>query len=148
MEMVKREIEMLESLADMQLATDIMKPSKSADEEIHILDSRFRQLNMQEMTPLKPKTAEFQEIHAYLQNSTGHTHGFAYKTHDIFRIARQVRAGAPLYINQHHVETVILMLWQFRVRTIDSPNLRTRTSQPATGVSFGMVQDVPISAEY
>ena len=59
MEMVKREIEMLESLADMQLATGIMKTSKTNDEEIHILDGRFRQLKMQEMTPLKPKIAEF-----------------------------------------------------------------------------------------
>ena len=139
---------MLESLADMQLATDIMKTSKSNDEDIHILDGRFRQLKMQEMTPLKPKTAEFLEINAYLQNSTGHTHGFEYKTHDIFRIERQVSAGPRLYIDRHYVKTLILMLWRFRVRTIASPNLHTPTSRTATGVCSGMDLAVRTMAEY
>lgn len=46
---IKKEVELLEALTDMDVANEIMKDSKDAD-EIHELDRQFRSLGMQEMT--------------------------------------------------------------------------------------------------
>ncbi|GMF75521.1 unnamed protein product [Aspergillus oryzae] len=55
---IKKEIELLEALTDMEVANGIMKESKDAD-TIHQLDRQFQSLKMQEMTPCKsPRDGE------------------------------------------------------------------------------------------
>lgn len=73
-DMLKREVEMLESLSDMKAAADILK-TESPTAGIHPLDLRFRGLNLEEMTPLKPSSKEYKNLTAYLNKSTGSTHG-------------------------------------------------------------------------
>lgn len=88
--MLKREIELLESLADMKDAEKILKTkADAADSEIHPLDRQFQGLGLEEMTPLEPTSAEFAELRTYLCQSVGATHGTNYKVQDIFRIERQ-----------------------------------------------------------
>ncbi|KAK5064892.1 hypothetical protein LTR84_000726 [Exophiala bonariae] len=90
MDLIKREIELLETLTDMQLANDIMKMAKNKkdQEKVHVLDRQFKGLGMQEMTPLESKSKEFREIETYLMKTHGSTHGYSYKVDDIFRIER------------------------------------------------------------
>lgn len=85
--MLKREIELLESLADMKDADKILKAKALAD-DIHQLDRQFQGLALEEMTPLEPASAEFAELNAYLCASVGATHGTRYQVRDIFRIER------------------------------------------------------------
>jgi poly [ADP-ribose] polymerase len=47
---IKKEIELLEALTDMEVANGIMKEAKDAD-TIHQLDRQFQSLGMEEMTP-------------------------------------------------------------------------------------------------
>ena len=51
---LKREIELLESLSDMEIANTLMKEAKqSADGVVHPLDRQYQGLGMSEMTPRK-----------------------------------------------------------------------------------------------
>jgi len=86
--MLKRKVELLESLSDLKDAHNIIKSEKD-DSEIHALDSRFNALNLQEMTPLSPESTEFGEIQKYLLDTCGQTHHYSYTLRDIFRIERQ-----------------------------------------------------------
>ena len=87
--LLKREIELLESLSDMKEASNIMKLDKSNVDDVHPLDRQFKGLNLEEMTPLDPTSAEFTNLAAYLNESRGHTHGYSYTIESIFRIERQ-----------------------------------------------------------
>jgi len=85
-ELLKREIELLESLTDLKDADLIMK--KQGDDDIHPLDARFNSLGLEEMTPLKPSSAEFTGISEYLIETCGITHNLTYEVLDVFRILR------------------------------------------------------------
>jgi poly [ADP-ribose] polymerase len=86
-EQLKKEIELLESLTDLKDADLIMKKEKKND-DVHVLDSRFKSLGMQEMTPLKSDSDEFNGVSDYLLKTCGSTHHLNYEVIDIFRIQR------------------------------------------------------------
>jgi poly [ADP-ribose] polymerase len=88
-DMLKREIELLESLADMKDAEKILKIKSEKADDLHQLDKQFQGLGLEEMTPLEPTSAEFTELKEYLCGSVGATHGTRYQVRDIFRIERQ-----------------------------------------------------------
>ncbi|XHG00308.1 hypothetical protein AWENTII_003772 [Aspergillus wentii] len=85
---IKKEVDLLEALTDMDVANEIMNDSKDAD-EIHMLDRQFQGLGMNEMTPLDHKSAEFKELEQYLSQTRGSTHRIRYSVINIFRIERQ-----------------------------------------------------------
>lgn len=70
---LKREVDMLESLSDMKAAADIIKSDSGIGTE-HPLDRQFRGLNLDEMTPLDQSGKEFKTLAAYLEKSKGATH--------------------------------------------------------------------------
>ncbi|KAG8422712.1 hypothetical protein J3459_010098 [Metarhizium acridum] len=86
--LLKKEIELLESLSDMKDASNIMKIDRSKARTVHPVDSHFRGLGMDEMTPLDHSSSEFDYLQRYLNGSKGSTHGINYKVHNIFRIRR------------------------------------------------------------
>lgn len=85
--LLKREIELMESLTDLKDADLIMKKEKQTD-DVHVLDSRFKGLGMQEMTPLEREGDEFAGVSEYLLKTTGYTHSVNYEVLDVFRIKR------------------------------------------------------------
>ncbi|KUI70443.1 Poly [ADP-ribose] polymerase 2 [Cytospora mali] len=86
---VKREVEILENLADMKEAANIMKEAiDERSSSIHPLDQHYRGLSLNEMTPLDPASEEFQLLGEYLTETRGHTHNIDYKIESIFRIER------------------------------------------------------------
>ncbi|KAL2159038.1 hypothetical protein VTH06DRAFT_2797 [Thermothelomyces fergusii] len=88
-DMVKTEIELLESLSDMKDASLIMKLDKAVDDGIHPLDKQYQGLKMEEMTPLDPGSDEYAQLRNYLFETRGYTHGHNYTIENIFRIERQ-----------------------------------------------------------
>ena len=64
----------------------IIKDSKTDD--IHPLDSRFKNLGLQETTPLDTSSEEFAGVSEYLLKTCGHTHSVNYQVLDVFRIQR------------------------------------------------------------
>ncbi|KAH7131867.1 poly polymerase catalytic domain-containing protein [Dendryphion nanum] len=85
---IKKELELLESLADMKEAAEMMKRDLKGSDQLHVLDRQFRGLGLAEMSVLEPKTAEFEELATYLNNTRGSTHGVSYDIQSIFRIER------------------------------------------------------------
>ena len=89
--MLKKEIELLESLSDMKDAELLMKADRgksTEDVSVHPADKHYRGLNMEEMTPLDRASTEFAELASYLTDTRGSTHYLNYKIEDIFRIQR------------------------------------------------------------
>ena len=89
---------MLDTLTDMEVANTIMKTTsdKGRDaESVDLLDKRFQELGMEEMsqmTPLDHKSAEYKALADYLVKSSGTNHGIRYRLEDIFRIERSGEA--------------------------------------------------------
>ncbi|KAK5077150.1 hypothetical protein LTS08_006160 [Lithohypha guttulata] len=79
MDKIKRELELLEALTDMQIANDLIKKSSQSKEEVNLLDQQYEKLGMQEMEPVKAGTEEYMQLESYLTKSVGHTHGTRYK---------------------------------------------------------------------
>lgn len=90
--MLKKEVELLESLSDMKDAADLMKIDRKARSTTHPLDSHFANLDLAEMTTLDHKSTEFENLAAYLNGSKGATHNVNYKIDQIFRIERNGEA--------------------------------------------------------
>jgi poly [ADP-ribose] polymerase len=86
-EMLKREIELLESLTDLKEADLIIKKKPTAD--VHPLDSRYKGLGMQEMAPVDRSSGEFTGVSEYLTKTCGATHSVNYEVLDVFRIQRE-----------------------------------------------------------
>lgn len=87
--LLKKEIELLESLGDMKDAAALLKSAHKDNDRINVLDRQFQGLGMEEMTPLDHKSAEFSELKDYLFGSRGATHTANYQVDQIFRIERQ-----------------------------------------------------------
>ncbi|KAJ2895246.1 hypothetical protein MKZ38_006746 [Zalerion maritima] len=86
--LLKKEIDLLESLSDMKDAQNILKAEKTK-EEMNLLDRQFAGLGLEEMTTLDRKSTEFSELSAYLTGTKGETHHVNYEVQQIFRIERQ-----------------------------------------------------------
>ncbi|KAI0151980.1 PARP-domain-containing protein [Hypoxylon sp. NC0597] len=103
-DMLKREIELLESLEGMKDASLLMN-SASKDEVSNVLDNQFQSLGMEEMTPLSHKSKEFIQLRDYLMETRGATHIANYQVSQIFRIERsgekfRMESAYPTLVNR------------------------------------------------
>ncbi|KAG0646902.1 Poly [ADP-ribose] polymerase 2-A [Hyphodiscus hymeniophilus] len=87
-EILKKEVELLDSLSDMKEAANILKGEPKDAEKVNALDRQFKGLNLDEMTPLNHSSTEFVELQNYLINTKGGTHGIKYHITQIFRVER------------------------------------------------------------
>jgi len=90
-DILKREVAMLDTLSDMEVANAIMKvsPDKNRDaDSVNLLDKRFQSLGLEEMTPLKKDSQEWRELSKYLIESSSSGHGLKFRLQDIFRVER------------------------------------------------------------
>ncbi|KAF9776433.1 hypothetical protein IL306_005387, partial [Fusarium sp. DS 682] len=88
-DILKKEIELLESLSDMKDAEKLMKIDRKTRDIIHPLDRQFQGLGLKEMTVLDHQSSEFKHLKDYLNESRGSTHRISYNVKEIFRIERQ-----------------------------------------------------------
>lgn len=86
-----KEIRLLETLLDMEIANAIMhgKPITEGKKRVHPLDQQYHGLKMKEMTALSPDTQEFIELRDYLMNSLSSGHSLRFDLQQIFRIERK-----------------------------------------------------------
>ena len=90
-DLLRKEVAMLDTLTDMEVANTIMSSpsSKDRDEEsVNLLDKRFNDLGMDEMTALDHKSPEYRALQDYLLGSSGSNHGIRFRLEEIFRIDR------------------------------------------------------------
>ena len=91
--MLQKEVDLVESLGDMAISTEIMKVKGPTDKDgnpIHMLDAQFAGLGLNEATPLDKTSSEFKYLSEYMIKTHGTTHiNVRLKIMDIFRIERQ-----------------------------------------------------------
>ncbi|RPB24269.1 PARP-domain-containing protein [Terfezia boudieri ATCC MYA-4762] len=92
-QMLKREVELIESLGDMKIATEVLKDTSKvvldkAGNRINPIDKQYESLNLNEATPLDKSSQEYLNLAAYLQKTHGKTHYLKLTVEDIFRIER------------------------------------------------------------
>lgn len=87
---ITREVTMLDTLTDMEVANTIMSANdKSKDgASVSRLDKHFKELKLKELTPLDHKSKEYQELQKLLLNTSSDGHGLRYRLQDIFRVER------------------------------------------------------------
>lgn len=87
---ITREVAMLDTLTDMEVANTIMKATtKSKDgTSVSRLDQNFKDLKLKELTPLQHKSDEYKELQKLLLNTSSDSHGLRYRLQDIFRVER------------------------------------------------------------
>ncbi|KAK5742078.1 hypothetical protein LTR17_003586 [Elasticomyces elasticus] len=91
-DILTREVAMLDTLTDMEVANAIMKTSSDRHtdaDSVAQIDKRFEQLKLSECEPLDAKSAEYDALKKYLINTAGKTHNVRYRLQDIFRIQRE-----------------------------------------------------------
>ena len=89
-DLLKREVELLDSLTDLKDADAIIKAEEADElEPVHHLDKWFQGLGLHEMTTLANDSQEFTELSRYLTQTRGKTHNVKYEVQDIFRIERR-----------------------------------------------------------
>ncbi|XMA12722.1 hypothetical protein WAI453_005513 [Rhynchosporium graminicola] len=88
-DLLNREVELLDSLSDMKDTDNLMKREPKDTEKMNAIDRQYRGLGLEELTPLKRETTEFQELKNYLVETRGATHNASYQVDQIFRIERQ-----------------------------------------------------------
>lgn len=141
-DIIKKEVDLLDSLTDMQAANEIMKKAEKKQKEaerMNQLDRQFAGLGLDEMTPLESSSGEFQGISEYLSKSAGSTHHIKYHLQDVFRIERQ---GEAARFTKSPKNSDRRLLWHGSRATnyggILSQGLRIAPPEaPVTGYMFG-----------
>ncbi|KAI1647831.1 PARP-domain-containing protein [Daldinia loculata] len=136
--LLKREIELLESLSDMKDASLLMKNEQK--EEINKLDQQFQSLGMNEMTPLDQESPEFTQLVDYLVDTRGATHSANYQVSQIFRVERSGEKDRLEAVHETYQDR--RLLWHGSRCTnfggILSQGLRIAPPEaPVTGYMFG-----------
>ena len=145
-DILQREVAMLDTLTDMEVANNIMKTTSDRAKDkatISMLDKRFSELKCDSIDPIDHKSDEYKEIQKYLLNTAGHTHSIRYRLQDIYRVER---AGEEQRFKKSGYDKrgdrCRRLLWHGSRTTnyggILSQGLRIAPPEaPATGYAFG-----------
>ena len=95
MNTLKRELELVDALGDMEVASKLISSTVLTDSvtglPINPLDAQFKSLHLSKMDVVNPKTAEFKALERYTQDTHGATHShYKVKVENAFRVERCV----------------------------------------------------------
>lgn len=79
---IKKEIDLLETLTNMEVTHSILEDASKA-KDLNAIDRQFQGLRLKEMTALHHESEEFRELETYLTQSRGSTHRLNYKVGDV-----------------------------------------------------------------
>lgn len=138
--MLRRELDLLESLSEMKEAQNILKGRKDSRENPS--DAQYEALGMEEMTPLDHNSSEFKQLAEYLLETKGSTHYIKYQIEEIFRIERAGEEDRFASSKFKDVKSDRRLLWHGSRTTnfggILSQGLRIAPPEaPVSGYMFG-----------
>ncbi|KAK9777548.1 putative Poly polymerase catalytic domain-containing protein [Seiridium cardinale] len=143
-DILRKEVAMLDTLTDMEVANTIMRANDKAKDgsSVNLLDSRFKELGMKEFAALEHKSKEYKQLSEYLINSSAAGHGLRYRLQDIFRIERPGEHDRFEKSTKTVKDSNRLLLWHGSRTTnfggILSQGLRIAPPEaPANGYAFG-----------
>ncbi|KAA1468416.1 PARP-domain-containing protein [Dentipellis sp. KUC8613] len=79
MTILKKELELVDALGDMEIAQKLIQTSVMTDtagKPINPMDAHFRSLQLSTMDPIRPDSKEFQSLVAYATDTHGSTHNY------------------------------------------------------------------------
>ncbi|THH21021.1 hypothetical protein EW146_g480 [Bondarzewia mesenterica] len=98
MPLLKKELELVDALGDMEIAQELIQTSTLLDAKgnaINPVDAHFRSLKLSFMELVDPSSREFQALAAYATDSHGTTHShFRVKIQNAYRVERQEETHA------------------------------------------------------
>ncbi|KAI0143708.1 PARP-domain-containing protein [Xylariaceae sp. FL1272] len=143
-DILRREVAMLDTLTDMEVANTIMNStSKSKDaSSVHKLDAHFNDLKLKELAVLEHKSNEYKEIQRYLIDSSAEAHGRKYRLQDVFRVERPGEKERFEKSTKSIKDSKRMLLWHGSRTTnfggILSQGLRIAPPEaPVNGYAFG-----------
>jgi len=144
---LKKELELVDALGDMEVAHEVISSSILSDEQgrpLNPLDAHFRSLGLSTMDPVKPTTDEFRALEAYARDTHGATHRhYSVNVLNAFRVERQGETNAWLNSGYEKLGSGDrLLLWHGSRTTnfagILKQGLRIAPPEaPVTGYMFG-----------
>jgi len=85
---VKKKLEMIQSLEEIQVATKILEGGRSSSDE-SLLDQNYKKLKC-DVTPLETSSDEFKMVLDYVRNTHGKTHNnYSLDLLDVFKLDRE-----------------------------------------------------------
>lgn len=93
-DLVTKEVAMLDTLTDMEVANTILKASNKSKDNSSVsrLDQQFEGLDLKELSVLDHSSTEYKELQTLLLNTSSDGHGYRYRLQDIFRVERHREA--------------------------------------------------------
>ncbi|KAJ7480106.1 poly polymerase catalytic domain-containing protein [Mycena galericulata] len=76
--LLKRELELVDALGDMEIASKLIASNLHADADgnpVNPIDANFLSLGLSSMEPVQRSSGEFTTLEAYVRDTHGHTHG-------------------------------------------------------------------------
>ncbi|KAJ7729067.1 PARP-domain-containing protein [Mycena maculata] len=143
-EMLKRELELMDSLLDMQVATGIMSTATNGTAApVHPMDARFASLNLSSVAPVAPTSSEYQAIAAYVRDTEVRKSTFTIEVTHVFKVERAGETDAWTQAGHDRLHSgERLLLWHGSRSTnfagILKNGLRIAPPEaPSTGYMFG-----------
>ncbi|KAL0065642.1 hypothetical protein AAF712_007283 [Marasmius tenuissimus] len=96
-ELLKNELDLVNTLTDMEIASELMQQIEEKEEQdpVNPLDAQFNSLDLTNMEALAPGGQEFKTIEEYVRDSQGHTHSHIKgRVQHVFRVERGAETEA------------------------------------------------------
>ncbi|KAK7064730.1 poly polymerase [Favolaschia claudopus] len=145
--LLDRELELVDALGDMEIASKLIASSADEDEEgnpVNPVDANFRSLGLTSMEPVDRSSQEFKVLDGYVRDTHGHTHGhIKANVLNAFRVERGAESNAFTKAGYDKMaEGERLLLWHGSRSTnfagILKQGLRIAPPEaPVTGYMFG-----------
>ncbi|KAI3603341.1 poly-ribose polymerase, partial [Moniliophthora roreri] len=142
--LLKRELDLVDALGEMEIASKLMSEIEAKESTINPLDLQFRSLDLTKMEVLLDGSQEFKIIEQYMQDTHDHTHThISAKIKAAFRVERAVETEAWKKAGFHQIKPgQRLLLWHGSRSTnfagILKQGLRIAPPEaPSTGYMFG-----------
>ncbi|KAL6305692.1 poly polymerase catalytic domain-containing protein [Sparassis latifolia] len=146
MMMLKKELELVDALGDMEVASKLIASTVHKDangKPVNPIDAHFRSLSLSSMDPVARSSKEFTALEAYARDTHGATHHYRVDLLNVFRVERQSETDAWMNSGFDKLQDgERLLLWHGSRSTnfagILKQGLRIAPPEaPATGYMFG-----------
>ncbi|KAJ7102466.1 poly polymerase catalytic domain-containing protein [Mycena belliarum] len=145
--LLKRELDLVDALGDMEIASKLIAANKHADADgnpVNPLDANFLSLGLSSMAPVKRTSDEFKVLETYVRDTHGHTHShIKASVLNAYRVERAGETDAWKKAGYHNMaDGERLLLWHGSRSTnfagILKQGLRIAPPEaPVTGYMFG-----------
>ncbi|KAJ3973280.1 PARP-domain-containing protein [Lentinula raphanica] len=144
---LKKELELVDALGDMEIATELIQASTASDKDgnpVNPLDAQFNSLALNKMDPVARNTNEFKMLEKYMSDTHGKTHGhIKTKIKNVYRVERSAETEAWKNAGHDTLQNEERMLLWHGSRTTNfagilSQGLRIAPPEaPVNGYMFG-----------